>query len=177
MTITFFFVDLECRSFRTIRTAHCYGQQILSVNAMEPSLASSFHLTHENVSLDDCGNMSQETESCRGQMRTERYRIDREIAGAHCYVFQDFNAKLFDGASAVDLRNTRLVSSSYSSTSGQFNSLSTSLSSAPKAYRASSVCDICTVVRGGVKNCASRISSKPTSQRRDLELQFRLICA
>src|SRR5882672_2270660 len=69
------------------------------------------------------------------------------------------------GAKAVERRNTKLVVSKCSLRAETPDFFSTSSIKALNASFASSVCDICTVVRGGVVNCAKRISSKPTTER------------
>src|ERR1700691_77624 len=69
------------------------------------------------------------------------------------------------GAMAVDFLSMKLVCSAYSVPFDMGSCRSTSARSASNASLASSACDICTVVKGGNMNRASRTSSKPTSDK------------
>src|SRR5450432_2544590 len=69
------------------------------------------------------------------------------------------------GASAVDCRSTRFVFSGYTCRSIPPRDGSSESSKPENAKLAISVCDICTVVSGGVMNWASRMSSNPMTDR------------
>ena len=66
---------------------------------------------------------------------------------------------------AVDFRRSKLVCRTYSAPLGEGVSRLTSARSAWNGNSASWDRDICTVVRGGGMNCASRTRSNPTSDR------------
>ena len=74
-----------------------------------------------------------------------------------------FRRRAVFGAKAVESRRTKLVRSMYSLPVGEGAFRRTSASSALNASRAISVCDIFTVVKGGITNCAKRMSSNPTT--------------
>ena len=65
------------------------------------------------------------------------------------------------GARAVERLSAKLVVSTYSRVPTEFSACIASSSRALKASVASSVCDIRTVVKGGIVNCARRMSSNP----------------
>jgi hypothetical protein len=69
------------------------------------------------------------------------------------------------GASAVDCRSTRFVLSGYTCRSLPPRDGSSESSNPENAKLAISVCDICTVVSGGVTNWASRMSSNPMTDK------------
>jgi hypothetical protein len=66
---------------------------------------------------------------------------------------------------AVEPRITRSVWIVYASREVRLRGISTEWSSARNASLAISSCDIRTVVRGGVVNCAKCVSSNPTTDR------------
>src|SRR5215469_12174080 len=69
------------------------------------------------------------------------------------------------GASAVEFRSTSVVFITYSVLPCEGAERSLSVTRAWKAILANSCCDICTVVRGGVTNCARCMSSKPIKDK------------
>jgi len=69
------------------------------------------------------------------------------------------------GASAVECRSTRLVLSGYTCRTLPQRDGSRESSNPENDNLAISVCDICTVVSGGVMNWASRMSSNPMTDK------------
>ncbi len=91
----------------------------------------------------------------------------------HLVIRREANGLFSAGTIAVERLNTKFVTSSHSVPPAELDFPSTPIINALNAYSAKSVCDIWTVVNGGVVKLESRISSKPTTDKsRGMEMPY-----